>query len=131
MRRKELRRFLDRHLHYVANRFIVIENFERLRIVTATAAIFAGHITAREKIHYQLDHALTSARLAAAAFGVKREPARRIPANTRDRQLRVKIADFVKYFDVCARRRTRRFPNGRLIDLVDRLGFRRAADELE
>ena len=71
MHRKELRRFLDRHFHDVADRFFVVQNFQRLRIVTSAVAIFAGHITARQKIHLQLDHALTLARLATAALGIK------------------------------------------------------------
>ena len=71
MRRKEFRRFLDCHFHYVADRFVVVENLERLRIVTFAAAIFARHIAAREKIHLQFDHALTLASLATTAFGVE------------------------------------------------------------
>ena len=61
MRREKFRRFLDRHFHHVADRLFVVENFERLRIVTFPAAIFARHITARQKIHLELDHALAFA----------------------------------------------------------------------
>ena len=71
MRRKKLRRLLDRHFHDVADRFFVVENFQRLRIVTSAVAIFAGHITAGQEIHLQLDHTLTFAGLTAAALGIK------------------------------------------------------------
>src|SRR5213596_311110 len=57
--------FFDRHLHHVTNRFFVIEDFERLRIVAPAAAVLARHVTARQKIHFQLDYALPLARLAA------------------------------------------------------------------
>ena len=106
----------------------VIENFERLRVVTFPAAIFTRHITARQKTHLQLDHALAFARFAAAAFGVERKPARGITAHTRNRQLRIKIPDFVEDFDVSRRRRARSFPDRRLIDFVNRFDARRAAD---
>ena len=119
MRRKELRRFLDCHLHDVADGFFVVENFECLWVITPAAAIFARHVTARQKIHFQFDHALTFARLAAAALGVKRESARRIAAHARDRQLRVKIPNLIEHFDVGARRGARRFTDGPLIDFVN------------
>ena len=76
MCREKFRGFFDRHLHHVADRFFVVENFERLRVVASAAAIFTRHITARQKIHLQLDDALSFARLAAAAFRVEGEPAR-------------------------------------------------------
>ena len=111
----------DRHLHHVTDRFFVVEDFERLRIVTATAAIFARHITARQKTHLELDHALALAGFATAAFRVEGEPAGRITAHARDRQLRVEIADLIEHFDVSCRGRARRLPDRRLIDFVDRL----------
>ena len=71
MRRKELRSFFDRHLHHVPDGLVVVEDLERLRIVTAAAAVFARHITARQKIHFQFDHALTFASLATTAWRVE------------------------------------------------------------
>jgi len=56
MRREKLRRFFDGQLHDVADGLFVIENLQRLRIVTATVTVLAQHITARQKIHLQLDH---------------------------------------------------------------------------
>src|SRR4030095_4978920 len=112
MRREKLRRFLDRHFHYVAARFVVVEYLKRLRMVTFATAILARHVAARQKIHLQFDHALPLAGLATAAFGVEREPARGISAHSRDRELRVKIPDLVEHFDIRARRRARRLANG-------------------
>ncbi len=62
MGREKLRRFFDRHFHHVADRFVVVENFERLRIVTASAAVLARHERFRQKIHFQFDHALALCR---------------------------------------------------------------------
>src|SRR5581483_7475280 len=76
MRREKFRRFFDGHLHDVANRSAVVEDFEGLRIVAPAVAIFARHITAGQKIHLQFDQALALAGLAPAALGIEREPAR-------------------------------------------------------
>ena len=75
MCREEFRGFFNRHVHHVTDGFLVVENFERLRIVTFAAAIFARHVCARQKIHFQFDIALALARFAASAFGVEQKPA--------------------------------------------------------
>ena len=131
MRRKELRGFLDCHLHDVADGFFVVENFQRLRVITSAAAILARHITARQEIHFQFDYTLTFARFTAAALRVKRESARRIAAHARDRQLRVKIPNLIEHFDVGARRGARRFTDRRLIDFVNGFNFFCATNKLE
>ena len=131
MYREKLRRFFDRHLHDIADRLFVVEDFERLRVVTFLAAVLTRHITAREKIHLQLDDALAFAGFATTALGVKGKPARGISAHARNRQLRIKIADLVEYFDVCAGRRARRLADGRLIDFVNGFDLTRAAHQLE
>src|ERR1043166_6297840 len=84
----------------MADRFVVIKHFQRLRIVTAAGAFLARHERARQKIHLQFDRALALTGLAASALGVERESAGRITAHPRDRQLRVKLANFVKYLSV-------------------------------
>ena len=131
MRGKEFRRFFDRHFHHVADRFVAVKYLKRLRIVTFTAAVFARHIATRQKIHLQFDHTLTLASLATTAFGVERESARGIAAHAGDRQLRVKIPDLVEHLDVGARRRTGRFPDRRLIDLVNGFDLLRATNQFE
>ena len=131
MRMKKLRRFLDRHLHYVADRFLVVEDFERLRIVSATAAVFARHQRLRQKIHFQFDHALAVAGFASTALGVERKTAGRVTAHARNRQLRVKISNLVENFDVSPRSRSRRLANRRLIDFVNRFDLFRAADQFK
>src|ERR1019366_8574037 len=108
MRAKKLGRFFDRHLHHVTDALSVIENFERLRIVTAPVAIFAWHIAARQKIHLELDHALAFAGFTTSAFRVKRKPAGRITAHARDGKVTLTLADLVEDFDVGRRRGTRR-----------------------
>ena len=85
MCREKLRTFFDRHFHDIADRFFVIENLERLGIIAAAAAVFARHVTARQKIHLELDYALPLARLATATFGIERESAGGISAHARDR----------------------------------------------
>ena len=81
MHGKEFRRFFDCHFHHIADGFFVKKNLERLRIVPPALTIFTRDITAWQKVHLELDHALALARLAAAAFGIKRESARRITAH--------------------------------------------------
>ena len=63
--------FLDGHLHDIADALLVVEDFQRLRVVTTTIALFARHITARQKIHLQLDRPLSFASFTAASFGVE------------------------------------------------------------
>src|SRR5206468_12203095 len=119
MCREKLRTFFDRHFHDIADRFFVIENLERLGIVAPAAAVFAGHVTARQKIHLELDYALPLARLATATFGIERESARRIAAHARDWQLRIEIPNLIEHFHIGAWRRARRFTDRRLIDFVN------------
>src|SRR5205085_2026500 len=125
---KELGRLLDRHLHDVADALIVIEDLEGLRVVTPAAAIFARHVAAREKTHLQLDRALAGTGLAPAPFGVERKPARRITTHSRDRQLPIELANFVKNFDVSRRSRARRLADRRLVDVVNGLESAGAGD---
>ena len=71
MRPKKFRRFFDRHFHDVADRLFIVEHFERLWIVTATTAVLTRHQRLRQKIHLQLDHALTFAVFATATLGIE------------------------------------------------------------
>src|ERR1700686_2927724 len=93
------RRLLDCHVHHITDGFSVVENLKRLRVVTPPTAIFTRHVGAREKIHLEFDHALSFACFATAAFSIKGKSAAGIAAYPRNRQLRVKIANFVKDFD--------------------------------
>src|SRR5205823_7017280 len=70
---KEFGSFLDGHLHDIADALFVVEDFQRLRVVTPAAAIFTRHVTARQKIHFELDHSLSLARFAASPFGIERK----------------------------------------------------------
>ena len=76
MRTKKLRRFLQRHLHHIADRLFVVEDFECLWIVTAPAAVLARNQRLRQEIHFQFDDTLAFTCLAPAALGVERKSAR-------------------------------------------------------
>ena len=123
MGREKFGCFLDRHLHHVANRFFVVEDFQCLWIVAAAFAILAWHKTARQKIHLQFDHALAFARFATATLRIERKTARGITAHARDRQLRVEIPNLIEDFNVGPRRRARSLADGRLINLVNGLDW--------
>ena len=108
---KKSSRFFDRHFHDIPDRFFVVENFERLRVVPFPPAILARHITARQKIHFQLNHTLAGTGLATPAFGIEGKPARTIATHAGDRQLGIEVPDLVEYFNVSPRRRPGSFPN--------------------
>src|ERR1043165_3454365 len=97
---KEFSRLLDGHVHDIADGLLIVEDFERLRVVPFSAAVFAGHVGTRQKIHFQLDYTLALACLAAATLSVKGKAASGITSHPRYRQLRVKTADFIENFDV-------------------------------
>ena len=111
---------LERHVHDVADAVLVVDHFERGRVVAAAVAVRARHVARRQEIHLDLDHALARAGFAAAAFGVEGKAARRVAAHPRERQLREERADFVEDLDVGRGRRARGLADGRLIDLVAR-----------
>src|SRR3954470_22725639 len=128
MMSKKCRSFFNGHVHHVSDGFVVVEHLKCLRIVTFPAAIFAGHVCARQEIHLQLDHTLTFARLAPATFGIERETASPVAAHSGGGQLGVKVPTLVEYLDVGPRRRSRSFADWRLIHFVDRFYFPGAAD---
>src|SRR6476659_6811677 len=97
---KKFRGLGDRHLHYVTDAAFVVENFERLRIVTFPAAIFAPDVAVGQETHLEFDRSLTGARLTTAALGVKGKTTRAVSPHTGDRQLREKTPNLVKDLDV-------------------------------
>src|SRR5207249_5980166 len=61
-------------------------DLQRLAAVPAAAALFASHVHVRQEMHFHLDDAIASTRLAPAAFDVETEPARTVPAHLRSEE---------------------------------------------
>src|ERR1700722_5450563 len=115
---EELSCFLDRHFQHVADASIVVANRQGLLIKTFAGTTVAWHPTRRQKVHLQLDSALTGTDFATAALHIKREPAGVISPNPSFREVREHLPDFIKHLNVSRRNRARRLTDGRLIHFL-------------
>src|SRR5690606_41995930 len=89
---EQLQRILDGHLEHVVDVVALVEDLQRLAVVTLAAADIARHVYVRQEVHLDLDQAVALARLAAAAPHVEAEAPRRIAARARLRYLREQLA---------------------------------------
>src|SRR5207302_10478618 len=119
------------HTHHLSYRFSQEITSVGLSDDSSPSTIFTRHVGARKKIHLQFNHTLALARLAPSALGIKGEPARAITAHAGHRNLCVKIANLIEDLDVGRRGRARGFPDGRLVDLVNRIDRFHASASLE
>src|SRR5438067_4620782 len=104
---------------------------EAMLMVTLPAATLSRHVCPRQKIHLLFDPPQALARLAPSALGIEGEPARAVTAHSGHRNLCVKVANLIKDLDVVRRGRARGFPDGRLVDLVNRIDRFHASNSLE
>src|SRR5204862_4125633 len=80
---EELARLGDRHLEDIGDRAALEPDLQGLAVVAAPVALLAGHVDVGQEVHLDLDLAVASADLAAAALDVEAEPARLVPARPR------------------------------------------------
>src|SRR5579885_3732947 len=64
-RLKEVQRLFYRHIQHVGDRLALIMNFQRLAVIAAPLADFAGHVDIGQKLHLNLDNAAALAGFAA------------------------------------------------------------------
>ena len=97
----------------------LVAHSQRLRVIAAAAADFAGDIYIREKIHFDAAQTFALAGFATTAFHVEAEAARPVAAFAGFRQHGEKFANGSEDAGVGGRIRARRAADGRLIDLDD------------
>ena len=97
----------------------LVANGQRLRIVAAAAADFAGDVHVRQKAHFDAPEAVALAGFAAAALDVEAEAAGAVAALARFGEHGEKLADGRENARVGGGIRTRRAADGRLVDLDD------------
>src|SRR5215469_16435533 len=105
MRAEEFSRFFDRHFQHIADALVVIADGKGLLVKPFAGTAVTWHPTGRQKIHLQLDCALSGTNLASASFHVKRKAAGIVSANPSLRQLREHLSNFIEYLHVSARNR--------------------------
>ena len=110
---------INDHVQHLGNILSFITHFQRLAIITRTMTHLARHIDVRQKMHLDFDNAIAFARFAASAFDVKTETPRLIAAHFCLLGLAKDLTDNVKNAGVGGRVRTRRSPDGRLVNIDD------------
>src|SRR4051812_8285879 len=93
---KEIHGFIHRHIENIGNVHAFIGDLERLAIVAAAIARFAGDVDRRKKVHLNRDQPVSLAFLATATFDIKAETARAVSADFGGGQAREKIADMIE-----------------------------------
>ena len=64
----------------IADRLVLIMNFERFTVITLAMTNFTGHIHVGQEMHFDLNNTVTGTVLTASTFDVETKSARRIAA---------------------------------------------------
>src|SRR5690349_19365335 len=96
--------------------FSPIANFEHFRLVPRTLALFANQFHVREELHFDDDGSVSLPGFAAPAGNVERKMSCGKAALMRFRSARKQVANAIERLDVSHGVRSRRAPDGRLIN---------------
>ena len=105
------------HIKHVKNTLSLVLHFQRLPIVTFTAADLARHIDVGQEMHLNLYDAVAAARLTASTLYIKTEPSLLIASRFRIRRARKQIAYLVENARVCRGVGAGRPADGRLVNV--------------
>src|SRR5215470_15148718 len=111
--------FFDRRVQQLRDVLALVAHVERLAVVSAAPAHFAGDVDVGQEVHLDALQPVALAGFAAAPFDVEREAAGLVAALAAFGQHRIKLADRREQPRVSRRIRPRRTPDRRLIDLDD------------
>ena len=64
-------RFLDGHVQHVRDGLAFVVHFKSFTVVARSVTYLAGHIHIRQEVHFNLECAIATARLASTTFDVK------------------------------------------------------------
>ena len=104
------------HFQDVADGLAFVVDFQGFAVVALAVTDFAGHIDIRQKVHFDLDDAVTGTVFAAAAFDVEAETAGAVAAQFGFGHLGKQFADRREQAGVGRRVGARRAANRRLVD---------------
>ena len=107
------------HLQSVGNAVAAESYRQGIPVVASPAADVAGHVHVRQKVHFDREHAVPFARLAAPALDVEREPVAAVAAHPRIGQPGVQAAQRVEQPGVRGRGGRRRASDGRAVHRDD------------
>src|SRR6185503_18088910 len=127
---EEIGRLGNRHIEDIGDRLVLEFDFQRLTIVALAVALVAGDIDIRQKVHLDLENAVTLAGLATAALHIEREPPRLITAGFRFRQAREPVANGSESPGIGCRIGSWRSPDRRLVDVDDLVEMLQAVDAI-
>lgn len=113
---EKLNGHIDRHVQHVVDILALVFDFERLAVVTVSAARLAAHVNVGQEVHLDGLHARAAALLAAAALDVEREAARLEAPDLGVGRHFEEFADVGKDIGIGRRIAARRTADGRLID---------------
>ena len=92
-------------------------HFEGFAVIAFSLAGFARHVNIRQKVHLNLEGAVTRACFASTAFNVERKPSGGISAHFSLIRLGKELTNMVEHAGVCRRIRPRSTPNRRLVNM--------------
>ena len=118
-RLKEILRHLHSHIQHIRNGLPFEFYLQGFTIVARALAGFTFHIDIRQEVHFNFDHPITLAGLAAPTFDIKRKTPRFIPARLGLGQTSEPIADRSECARIGGRIGSRRATNGALVNIND------------
>ncbi len=127
---KEFYPLTDTHVKYIEDTFSFIFDFQRLAVVPLALADLARHVDIRQEMHFDLNDAVASAGLAAAAPDVETEATLFIATQLRLRQAREQVTDIVEHAGIGRRIGTRRSADRRLVDVDDLVDVLQSEDRV-
>ena len=108
-----------RHLQGVGNAVSAESDRQGIPVVAPPAADVAGHVHVRQKVHFDREHAVPFARLAAPALDVERKPVAPVAAHPRIGQPGIQAAQRIEQPGVRGRGGRRRASDGRAVHRDD------------
>src|SRR5262245_52108865 len=97
----------------------LVANLEHLRLEAHAVALFARNEDVRQELHFDAHFTFALARFAASARDVERKVTRREAARACILRQREELADRIERLEIGDGIRSRRSPNGRLVDEYD------------
>src|SRR5690606_14960756 len=73
---KDLESILHRHVEHVSDRVATVLYFQSFAVVARARTGIATHVHVRQKVHFDLEHAIALTRFASPTFDVEREAPR-------------------------------------------------------
>ncbi len=108
-------RLLHGHIQHIVDTLALVFHIQGFPVITFSAADFAGHIYIRQKVHLDLDDAVTAAGFTASALHIEAESSLVVTFGLGIRRGSKQIPDHVKHSGIGGRVGSGRASDGRLV----------------